>query len=135
MIHLDSSFLIDLQRETHAEKPGGAFEFLEGLDDAEVLAVSAHVVCELRVGVELSRKPLKESEALDHLMSGLVVVYPDERFPVIYARLLAAIQRSGGTISAMDLLIAATALVDDAPLVTRNVRDFSRVPGLRVLGY
>jgi len=135
VIHLDSSFLIDLQRETHAEKPAGAFEFLEGLDDAEVLAVSAHVVCELRVGVELSRKPLKESEALDHLMSGLVVVYPDERFPVIYARLLAAIQRSGGTISAMDLLIAATALVDDAPLVTRNVRDFSRVPGLRVLGY
>ena len=117
------------------ERPGGAFEFLETLDDAEVLAVSAHVVCELRVGVELSRKPLKESDALDHLMSGLVVVYPDERFPVIYARLLAAIQRSGGTISAMDLLIAATALVDDAPLVTRNVRDFSRVPGLRVLGY
>jgi len=24
---------------------------------------------------------------------------------------------------------------DDAPLVTRNVKDFSRVPGLRVLGY
>jgi predicted nucleic acid-binding protein len=135
VIHLDSSFLIDLQRETHAERPGDAFEFLESLDDAEILAVSAHVVCELRVGVELSRKPLKETEALDHLMSGLRVVYPDERFPLIYARLLAAIQRSGGAIAAMDLLIAATALMDDAPLVTRNVRDFSRVPGLRVLSY
>lgn len=135
MIHLDSSFLIDLQRETHAERPGGAFEFLEGLDDAEVLGVSAHVVCELRVGVELSRKPLKESEALDHLLSGLVVVYPDPRFPLIYARLLAAIQRSGDAIAAMDLLIATTALMDDAPLVTRNVRDFSRVPGLRVVTY
>jgi predicted nucleic acid-binding protein len=135
VIHLDSSFVIDLQRETHAERPAGAFEFLETLDDAEILAVSAHVLCELRVGVELSRKPLKEAEALDHLMSGLMVVYPDERFPLIYARLLAAIQRSGGTIAAMDLLIAATALMDDAPLVTRNVRDFSRVPGLRVLSY
>ena len=97
--------------------------------------VSAHVVCELRVGVELSRKPLKESEALDHLLSGLVVVYPDPRFPLIYARLLAAIQRSGDAIAAMDLLIATTALMDDAPLVTRNVRDFSRVPGLRVVTY
>lgn len=135
MIHLDSSFLIDLQRETHAERPAGAFEFLESLDEAEVLAVSAHVLCELRVGVELSRKPLKESEALDHLMSGLVVVYPNERFPTIYARLLAAIHRSGSAVSAMDLLIATTALMDDAPLVTRNVRDFSRVPGLRVLSY
>jgi predicted nucleic acid-binding protein len=25
--------------------------------------------------------------------------------------------------------------VDDAPLVTRNVKDFSKVPGLRVLEY
>jgi predicted nucleic acid-binding protein len=35
----------------------------------------------------------------------------------------------------MDLLIATSALLDDAPLVTRNVKDFSRVPGLRLLEY
>jgi len=35
----------------------------------------------------------------------------------------------------MDLLIATAAIVDDAALATRNVKDFSRVPGLRVLGY
>jgi predicted nucleic acid-binding protein len=35
----------------------------------------------------------------------------------------------------MDLLIATAALLDDAPLITRNVKDFSRVPGLRVMGY
>jgi predicted nucleic acid-binding protein len=35
----------------------------------------------------------------------------------------------------MDLLIATAALLDDAPIVTKNVKDFSRVPGLRVLGY
>ena len=35
----------------------------------------------------------------------------------------------------MDLLIATAATLDDAPLVTRNVKDFSRVPGLRVLRY
>lgn len=35
----------------------------------------------------------------------------------------------------MDLLIATAAVVDDAPLVSRNVKDFSPVPGLRVLGY
>jgi predicted nucleic acid-binding protein len=31
--------------------------------------------------------------------------------------------------------LATAALVDNAALVTRNVRDFSRVPGLRVLSY
>jgi predicted nucleic acid-binding protein len=35
----------------------------------------------------------------------------------------------------MDLLIGTAALLDDAPLVTRNVKDFSRIPGLQVVGY
>lgn len=35
-----------------------------------------------------------------------------------------------------DLLPTATAAVlDDAPLVTRNVKDFIRIPGLRVMQY
>jgi predicted nucleic acid-binding protein len=37
--------------------------------------------------------------------------------------------------ASMDLLIATAALVDDAALLTKNVKDFSRVPGLRVIGY
>jgi predicted nucleic acid-binding protein len=39
------------------------------------------------------------------------------------------------TISTMDLLIATAAVLDDAPLLTRNTRDFSRVPGLRLIRY
>jgi tRNA(fMet)-specific endonuclease VapC len=34
-------------------------------------------------------------------------------------------------IGTLDLRIAATALVHDLTLVTRNQKDFSRVPGLR----
>ncbi len=121
MIHLDSSFLIDLLRETHRGRPGGALDFVEGLDATEVLAVSVHVVCELMAGVELSRKPHKEIAELDALLSGVLIVYPDHRFAPLYGRLLAALQRSGRAGSAMDLLIATAAVVDDAPLVTRNV--------------
>jgi predicted nucleic acid-binding protein len=35
----------------------------------------------------------------------------------------------------VDLLIATAAIIDEAALLTRNVKDFSRVPGLRVLKY
>lgn len=38
-------------------------------------------------------------------------------------------------VAAMDLLIATAALLNDAGLVTRNVKDVSRIPGLRVLRY
>jgi len=135
MLHLDTSFLIDLERETSQDKPGRAIDFLEALDPAEVLAVSVHALCELRSGAERTRKALETHEALDRLVSGLLVVYPDDRFAPAYARLLAAIRQSRRDVATMDLLIATAATLDDAPLVTRNVKDFSRVPGLRVLRY
>ena len=34
-----------------------------------------------------------------------------------------------------DLLIASAARTHDVPLVTRNARDFERVPGLNVVSY
>lgn len=43
--------------------------------------------------------------------------------------------RRGETISTMDLLIATAAVIDGAPLVSRNAREFERVPGLHVLSY
>ena len=135
MIHLDSSLLIDLLREVGKDRPGPAFDVMESIDAEDTVGVSVHVVCELRAGAELSRKPLKEHELLDQLFGGLVIAYPDARFAPAYGRLLAAIHRSGRPIAALDLLIATAALLDDAPLITRNVKDFSRVPGLRVLRY
>jgi predicted nucleic acid-binding protein len=135
MIHLDSSFLIDLLRETARERPGPAFDLIESFDKDEILGVSVHVVCELRAGAELAKRALAEHEELDRLLSGLLVAYPDERFPMMYGRLLAATQRAGRPVSSMDLLIGSAALLNDAPLVTRNAKDFSRIPGLRVLSY
>ena len=76
MIHLDSSFLIDLHRETVSGRPGGALDWIESLDPDEVLGVAVHAVCELRVGAELSRQALREHEALDQLFAGLLVHRP-----------------------------------------------------------
>ena len=133
MTHLDSSLLIDLLREASRERPGAAFEVLESLDEDEVLAVSVHVVCELRAGAELASRPLKEHEELDRVLSGLVIAYPDVQFAPMYGRLFTAVTRGGRQLATMDLLIATAAILDDAQLITRNVKDFTRVPGLRLL--
>jgi tRNA(fMet)-specific endonuclease VapC len=135
VIHLDSSFLVDLQRELARDRPGPAFEFLEDLNDQELLRVSVFVIAELRVGAELARKPDKAHAALEKLLEGLLVSYPNDAFASRYAREAAATRRSGFQVPRLDLLIGTAALLDDAPLVTRNVKDFSRVPGLRVLSY
>jgi tRNA(fMet)-specific endonuclease VapC len=52
----------------------------------------------------------------------------DERAGTVFDRLRAAHLRVG----AMDLKIAAIALTHQATVLTRNRKDFSRVPGLRV---
>jgi tRNA(fMet)-specific endonuclease VapC len=135
VIHLDRCFLVDLQRETARERPGPAFDLIESLDPDEILAVSVHVVCELRAGAELAQHALREHKVLDELLSGLLVVFPDDRFAPVYARLRAATTRGGRPVAAMNLLIATAATLDAAPLVTRNVKDFARVPGLRLLKY
>lgn len=135
MIHFDTAFFVDLHREIKRERPGPAFDFIESLGEAEILCASVHVVCELRAGPELSRHAIREHEELDELLSGFEVAFPDHRFALMYARLRAAIIRSKQHLPDMDLLIATAALLDDAPIVTKNVKDFSRVPGLQVLGY
>jgi predicted nucleic acid-binding protein len=132
--HLDTSFLIDLLREGRHGGTGPATRELDELAD-EDLWISVFVAGELQTGIELSRRPARERERVAELTQGLQVLYPDSRFAGVYGRLLGELTRRGETIAAMDLLIGATAVLEDAPLVTRNERHFSRLPGLRVLSY
>ena len=134
MIHVDTSFLVDLLRESARGLRGAATAALDDIE-GEAVRVGVHVVCELLAGAERSQRPSLERQRVARLCSSLEVVYPDEQFPKVYARILASLQRSGRQIATMDLLIATAALVDEAALVTRNVRDFRRVPGLEIRGY
>ena len=130
MIHLDTSYLVDLLRERRRDRLGPASTYLEGLPEDDVLAVSVHVVCELMAGAHAAGAPSGEVDRLSRLCEALVIRYPDERFAAEYGRLIAATRASGRSIDTMDLLIATAAMLDRVPLVTRNARHFSKVPGL-----
>ena len=56
----------------------------------------------------------------------------EHRAEEIYAEIRAALEGAGRPIGPNDLLIAAQALSLDLTVVTANVREFSRVAGLRV---
>jgi len=130
VIHLDTSYLVDLLRERRRDRLGPASTYLEGLPEDDVLAVSVHVVCELMAGAHAAGAPSGEVDRLSRLCEALVIRCPDERFAAEYGRLLAATRASGRSIDTMDLLIATAAMLDRVPLVTRNARHFSKVPGL-----
>lgn len=135
MIHLDTTFLVDLLREQRRGRLGPASAYLETLADDEVLSVSVHAVCELMAGAFAAGARADESNHLGRLMEALVVHYPDERFAPRYGRLLASLRAAGRSIDAMDLLIATAAIIDGAPLVTRHARHFAEIPGLATVGY
>ena len=96
------------------------------------LGISVITLAELEYGVSKSSKPAKNKEALDQFVAPLDVAAFDRSATAAYGKLRAMLEKKGQSIGAMDLLIAAHALALDVRLVTHNVREFGRVPGLRV---
>ncbi len=133
MSFFDTSFLIDLLREQRRNLRGPAHSKLESLGDAPI-RISVFVVCELEAGAAMSRVR-DEAERVRLLCQYFEVVHPDNRFASAYGTKLAQIRRGGQSVSTMDLLIATTALVENDILITRNLKDFQKIPGLLVEGY
>jgi len=109
---------------------------LQALSPAEI-GVPAIVEYELRYG--LLRLPPEAANprlaALAALLRPMQVLPFDSECAVHAARLRADLEAAGTPIGPHDTLIAATALRYQATLVTRNVREFARVPGLQWLNW
>lgn len=96
------------------------------------IGISVITLAELEYGVSRSSRPAKNREALVQFISPLEMAPFDRQATAVYGRLRAALEKKGQSIGSMDLLIAAHAVSLDVRLVTHNVREFGRVPGLRV---
>ena len=96
------------------------------------LCISSITLAELRHGVEQSASPAKNERALLQFLSILEVLPFDDAAALEYGKIRAFLQKRGTPIGAFDMLIAAHARAEDMTLVTNNVREFARVPDLRV---
>lgn len=96
------------------------------------LAVSTVTAAELAYGAERSGRPAHALRQVDVLLEGMTVLPLDEASARRAGAVRAALARAGTPIGPHDVLIAATALTHDLPLVTGNVREFQRVTGLVV---
>ncbi len=98
----------------------------------EDVAISAITLGELQYGVARSRAPETNQAALDQFLVPLTVLPFDARAAAIFGSIRAALEGQGRTIGPYDLLIAACALSTETTVVTNNLREFARVPGLLV---
>jgi tRNA(fMet)-specific endonuclease VapC len=126
---LETTFLIDLERERRRGGRGPAHGFLSDHPGAR-LCITPTIAGELASGLDPG-----ERTAWEELLSALSMLEVDREVCWQYGRLFRFLKQNGLLIGANDLWIAATALVHDTPLVTRNHRHFRRIPELRVLTY
>ena len=96
------------------------------------IGISVITLAELEYGVSKSSRPARNREALEQFISPLEIVPFDRRATAVYGKLRTTLEKKGEAIGSMDLLIAAHALSLEVQLITHNVREFGRVPGLRI---
>lgn len=123
---LDTNILISLLRG-HGDAARPRLREADGR-----LAVSSISEMELEYGIERSRDPQRNRQAVDEFLS-LVDVVPFDTVAAMHAgRLRAALAARGEPLGPYDALLAGHARSLGLVMVTNNLREFARVPGLEV---
>lgn len=90
---------------------------------------------EVWVGVLGSQNPKRRREQFEAFLSAIEILPFDAEAGMRAAELRHDLERGGEAIGPLDTLIAAIALANGGVLVTRNLREFSRVPGLKTVNW
>ena len=126
---LETTFLIDLEREIGRGAAGPAQALLECEAQAE-LYITFTVAGELAAGW-----PLGERERWEEFVGPFEVLWCTPDVCWEYGRAFRYLKENGLLIGANDLWIAATGLAFQMPVVTRDTDHFRRVPHLEVVAY
>ena len=126
---LETTFLIDLERETARTIEGPAHEFL---DDhlKHRLFITPTIAGELAAGTSLGSR-----DRWDEFVAPFQVLPNSRDVCWHYGETYRYLQANGRLIGANDLWIAAAGLAYEVPVVTRNAEHFGRVPRLDVATY
>lgn len=87
---------------------------------------------ELVFGAYNSARPAENLRVLQVFFAPYVSLPFDDACADAYGRVRFDLQRQGTPIGGNDMLIAATAIANEAVLITANTREFARVTGLRL---
>ena len=96
------------------------------------IGISTITLAELQYGVSKSQARERNAEALSEFLIPLEILPFGEAASQVYGTIRALLEQQGNIIGAMDLLIAAHSVSLGAVLVTNNVKEFERVPDIRI---
>lgn len=127
---LDSTFLVDLEREKKRAEPGAAAAFLQAHKEVR-FCITFIIIGELAAGQSLGA----ERSAWIRFIQPFCLLESSQEVAWEFGVAFRALKAQGKLIGANDLWIAAAGIAHRLPVVTRNASDFERVPRLTVLRY
>ena|SRR3989338_1301392 len=128
---LDTSFIIDLM-ETDKDALDRHRELIE---KNETYRISSAAIFELWSGVGHSKKSEEEKIKVLTALVGISTVSLTATMAEKAGEIHGTLSKEGRAIDNIDAMIAATALHENESVLTRNVKHFTRVRGLKVETY
>ena len=126
---LDTNFIVALEREARRGVAGPAMAFLAAHPDTH-FHITFTIAGELACGQSASAL-----QAWQRLCQPFPILPWTLEVSGQYGEIFRHLQSSGSLIGTNDMWIAATALVHRADLVTNNLDEFRRIPGLLVVPF
>ncbi len=129
MVCLDTDVLVAILRQKRE-----AVEFLNSLGRDEALSTTIVSACELFEGTYYANNPEKSMNDVTDLLGRLNVLHTSASSALGFGKIASSLKLSGNPLEDFDILIAAIALDHgENAIVTRNVKHFGRIPGLKVV--
>jgi tRNA(fMet)-specific endonuclease VapC len=133
MFCLDTNVVVALM---NGRRPAVRERFAAARVAGAPIALSAIALFELRFGAANSARPAENQRALDEFVAVLhEVVAFDPADAAEAGEIRTRLKASGAPIGPYDILIAAQARRRGATMVTSNIREFGRVPGLLLVDW
>lgn len=96
------------------------------------VAISTITIAELQFGVHKSSDPAKNQQALEQFLVPFPFLDFEYDAALAYGSIRAYLEAQGTPIGSLDMLLAAQARAHNLTMVTNNVKEFARVPHLRI---
>ena len=128
---LDTTFIIDLM-----EKEDGAVKKLHELIKlGEPQLTTTLTIFELFSGMTRSNRPLEEKNKVLEVLKGQLVVELNNEAAEKAGEIDGTLIKEGKMIGPIDSMIAGIALVKREKVLTRNIKEFSRIRDLQIETY
>ena len=122
----------------HPVREGPRVDRFRAVGCADPVSTSSIVASELLVGVHRAKTEEQRERRrafVETVLAGVEVLAFTEPIARLHAQIQADLMQRGEVIGSHDLIIAATAMFHSHSLLTDNVQEFLRVPGLQVIPF